>query len=777
MIHIVGIRKNQGSSPQKIFGIQGSSIESLFSNIDAVVEKIPEKERYNCYYTVFDSGDMTYARSFESQDVIPIDIDHVPSEQLDDVTITALEAIRVPMDSVAVVYSGHGVQILVKTPIKITYEKYFEEFRSYYKNMLSHIKSALQAKHLAGDPDPAVWSASRLMRLPNTINRKAEDGLPDVMARLACNNLKEYPFDLTMFKPEVEDIRKINIRTTVEKEGVLSCPFLKWCKENQLDVSEPQWHAMIGVLAWIPTDGSDLCHAYSSIYPKYKADETDNYIERSLKLTGPRTCNSIATCWDKCAECEHWKEGKINTPLSLHSPDYIKTRDTGFHNIILTNKGEKLVPDYEGLTKYMKQLNNYIVNPDTKSVYIWREKRFTSFDRVFEGGMWHELKDLYIEKFAYENFKPFEKDAVRKEFCATVLMNNMVDPEFFLNTAGCINFDNGVLHIAENKLTPPDKDMGFTYKLPFEYDASATCPRFDQFMTEVVSADNAKIILEFFGMAAAGEPNNKFEKALFLSGTGSNGKSVLMFLMQHLFGKENVTSVGMSDLADAERRTLLQHKLINIVTEEKEKSFLNNTDTFKAVISGESMHARVLYKGSVTIKPNCKQVFSFNNLPVTDDTSRGFFRRCMVIEFNRTFTNETIDVNLLDKLKAESSGIWNRLIEAYKRLKANGDKFTASEELDRAAEEFFLESDTVRKFLVDYVERTGDESDAVKTYDLYQLFKNKCECTGKYAISEIKFGRKLREIYGRESIKRLRRGAMNGQYLVGVKMSEDGGLF
>jgi P4 family phage/plasmid primase-like protien len=752
----------------------GSTIEELFKNIESIVASIPLENRYNIFYTIFNSESADSPRDFASQSVLPIDIDHVIDEHIELVVDVVCSAINLAKKDLIIVASGHGVQFLVKLPFHIEESRYFADFRSYYKNMADHIQRCIIANKLTGEVDTAVWSSSRLMRLPLTINRK--EGFPDVEARLINRDLNEVPFDLTLFKPEVEDVRRINMRTTIQLEGVLQCPFLRWCNENQLDVSEPQWHAMIGVLSWLPEVGRDLAHKSSEQYPQYNPRQTDEYIDRALKLTGPRTCNSIAGCWNGCEVCSFRKDGKVNTPLVLKTNDYIKTQDSGFHFLLEGKDGkQKREPDFEGLVKFFKQEYNYIVHADSKEVYIWKEKDFFAFDTKYKGGVWYPINDIKIESYAYKHFKPFVKDTIRKEFKSLVLLNNHVASEFFDNVEGYINFNNGILDIKEGRLIEHSKEFGFKYRLDIDYDPSATCPTFDKFLSEVVCQDDAKILLEFIGVAAASEPNHRFEKALMLYGGGANGKSVLMNIIYHILGIDNCATVKMRDMVDPVGRYILNNKLVNIVSEENPKSLLNNTDIFKALVAGEAMSGKILYKGTFNFNPKTKQIYSFNELPITDDTSKGFFRRCLIIEFPNSFIGRE-DTLLTDKLKNESAGIWNAVIEAYKRVKTNNNKFTYSQSSVNQLNEFMEFSDNVNLFCNEFVLHEGVSLDnTVSVKDLYTLYSLETKNRNSYPVSEIRFVKRLIALLGKDRFTRRRndQGART-HTILGVKIITGG---
>ena len=755
MIHVLGLRKS-ASSPQKHFEIIVPTIKDLFDNVESLIEKIPVNERYNVYYTLFNAKeDLASCRHFVSQDFIPIDIDYVADEHIEQIVDLVAAFFKTTRDSFITVASGHGVQFLIKTPYTIEDQDFFSKYRNFYKEMADLLQKQISSAGLTGKVDTAVFSLSRLMRLPFTENRKEK--MPPVTARLINRTFREINFDITIFKPSEESYSSIRNRTNVDSVGVLTCPFIKWAGDNQSKLTEPQWHAMIGVLAWIPENGRDLCHSYSEQHPNYSAQQTDNYIDRALRLTGPRTCASISQICDICPSCPIIAEQLVTTPLVIKSKDYIQTRDTGFYFVESSEKGDKLTPDYEGLVRHFKNEFNYIVHPSSKIVYIYKPNDFIAFDQKFRGNMWHPLDDIHIHRFALDNFRPFAKDFIRKEFVALALLKNHVSNDFFACKEGLINFSNGVLNARTGELLPHSMDYGFTYKLDFNYNKDAICPRFDQFLTEVVDPFDAQILLEFMAIIAANEPSSKYEKALALVGDGSNGKSVFMRILEYLVGSDNTSAVKMKDLANPEARNLLMNKLVNIVGEESEKSMLNNSDLFKSLVAGEPLSTKILYKGTFKYASNAKHIFSFNNLPVTNDTSRGYYRRFIMIEFPNSFEGRE-DRGLSIKLKDEAEGIWVKIVEAYNRLKNNRDRFTESSTMRNTLLEYENSTDSVNEFFEENI--TIDnfaklrKTKWVKTKELYSVYAMEMKNSNRHPVSIQKFINKLKSKIGKDNVAR-----------------------
>ena len=97
------------------------------------------------------------------------------------------------------------------------------------------------------------------------------------------------------------------------------------------------------------------------------------------------------------------------------------------------------------------------------------------------------------------------------------------------------------------------------------------------------------------------------------------------------------------------------------------------------------------FQGSFEFLPFCRLVFSGNHYPQSKDGSAAFFRRWVVIPFERTFApNEQIPRAVLDAQLAdpsELSGVLNRALEALREMQKRGG-FTQSETTKGASMEF-----------------------------------------------------------------------------------------
>jgi len=85
-------------------------------------------------------------------------------------------------------------------------------------------------------------------------------------------------------------------------------------------------------------------------------------------------------------------------------------------------------------------------------------------------------------------------------------------------------------------------------------------------------------------------------------------------------------------------------------------------------------------------------------MPIVDEFTNGYFRRFLFIPFIITIAKQKINPNLTNELCEELSGICNWLIDGIRRLKEN-KKFTSSDAVNKAFDDFRMESDSVYLFV------------------------------------------------------------------------------
>lgn len=756
-IQIIGLRdyfdkkENKIKKKESFFdkNWRAPSVKELFSNLDTYLSVIPEEEKYNLYYTASVCLEKR-GRVLEIQHVIPFDIDGIDVDKTEEYVTVVLATLGLDRDKTGIVFSGNGLQFLVGISIPIESEEYFDDHRHHYRAICGNINFRMFQEGLIGSADTSVFSAARLLRLPGTKNIKPAKG--EKIARLMQPNIEHVAFDLKDISgmPEVSYDQQISDKMLdrlppPDTKGVLAgCDFIKHCKDKPAEIDEPQWYALLSIIGRLE-EAHSLVHEYSEGHPQYSKHETDRKFQQSLKASGPRTCDNISLIFDGCPACPNF--GKCKSPIVLQSAEYIKTKDTGFYTIKLTENGpKKSKPHYDDLMRFFEQETPFTNMEEGNVTY------------TFTGTHWEDFSSKKIDSFAEKHFDPKPSNTICNEFRGKLQRNNLRNAEWY-KSKGFINFTNGYLDLDRMELHKHSDDQGFRYVLPFDYDPSETCPRFEQFLREVTRSDEGtiRVLLEFMGYSLSGIDPAIGQKALVLVGGGSNGKSVFMDLLKYLAGKGNYSTLSMgSEINKLENRYQLDGKLFNISEETPNNAMMDST-VFKALVTGGEVQARKLYCDAYSMRNTAKIIMACNELPDTKDLSHGMFRRLLLVPFKQKF-DETIkgyDPMLRDKLYDEAPGIVNMALAALAGFKET-QGFTSSETITNEVDAYRRSNDDILTWYEDSVFHTGTKTDTLYLDDLYSLYKMDAEMGGIRAKTKYKFNQQLRGLAGEHGISRRR---------------------
>jgi putative DNA primase/helicase len=172
-------------------------------------------------------------------------------------------------------------------------------------------------------------------------------------------------------------------------------------------------------------------------------------------------------------------------------------------------------------------------------------------------------------------------------------------------------------------------------------------------------------------------------KMWFFLGGGSNGKSVLCDVLTDLVGGiENISTVSLSRFGSPFALAHIKDKTMNIATENEVNRTLN-TQTIKAISSGDPIQIEEKFKTPLSYRPRTKLIFSLNNMPRIKDLSEGLGRRLDIVPFkirfvrNPKFPNERkLIPNIKRRFQKERKGIFAFAIEGLKRLQKNKYAFS-----------------------------------------------------------------------------------------------------
>lgn len=307
-----------------------------------------------------------------------------------------------------------------------------------------------------------------------------------------------------------------------------------------------------------------------------------------------------------------------------------------------------------------------------------------------------------------------------------------------------INFNNALYNPDTGLSIPHTKDVYSVNRIPYNYDAKAECPMWINFLNMVLNEDQNKIdiLQEFIGYCFI--KTCKYEKALFLPGGGQNGKGTFTSVIVSLFGgKANVSAANIEQIADDVKRSAILNKYVNIDTEIPKRAERYES-AFKQAVSGEEMLFNEKYIAPYSKAPHCKLIFSTNKMPRIDEGTMGFYRRLLIIPFNRQISEKEKDIDLKMNLKKECPGIFNWAMIGLKRLKLN-KQFTHDDDVVDTVEELRKDNNPILQFVDEMLLFHGNYEIGVTKKNLHKEYQSWCLASGHKPLSFRKFNTEFYE--------------------------------
>ena len=322
-----------------------------------------------------------------------------------------------------------------------------------------------------------------------------------------------------------------------------------------------------------------------------------------------------------------------------------------------------------------------------------------------------------------------------------------------------INVKNGRLEWQTKTLHLHSPEHFEVVQLPMDFDSSACCPTFEQYLETTLTPEVARLAEEVIGDCLI--PDTRHEKAAMLTGEGENGKSVFIDLVTAILGQDNVSHVALQDLEENRFRAAeLFGKLGNFFADLDSRT-LRSSSMFKTLVTGDPITAERKFGQPFTFRNYARLIFSCNKIPESRDRTYAFYRRWLVIPFEKTFAGKEADKELRAKLYRELSGILNRALEGLGRLHTN-QAFTVPKAVQDAIDAYKRENNTVASFAAECL--TENPLGHITKKWLYQQYRGWCQLQKLHAVRQVEFKVGLHELFPTLDEVRLNRGKGSWQW-------------
>lgn len=284
-----------------------------------------------------------------------------------------------------------------------------------------------------------------------------------------------------------------------------------------------------------------------------------------------------------------------------------------------------------------------------------------------------------------------------------------------------IGLKEGLFDLKSKTLISEGSQYLVTKRINADYDAKAECPLFDAMMVRLFPDESVRCyVLKSLGYALSGSNS---EKLFFIwAGSGDNGKTTLIEISSFILDGYSVTldpesfirKVGNSISNDIAR--LLGARMC--VTSETSAGAVLDVALVKRLSGNDTISARYLMQEYFEFVNKAVVFMLTNYIPVFDGSDGGMVNRVRIVPFEQVIQSHEKDTSLSEKLKAEASGIFNRLLEAYDVYQSEG--LVMPKAVEEATSKFCNQSNLIKQFCDEHV-KTGDDFEAgvLSVYDLY----------------------------------------------------------
>ncbi len=345
--------------------------------------------------------------------------------------------------------------------------------------------------------------------------------------------------------------------------------------------------------------------------------------------------------------------------------------------------------------------------------------------RIVDGKYYKLLGDTFInyELITVRGMEP------EKQKAAQTMIRSFQKEENVKVDKHYVGFRNGILDWRSGEFLPySQKEVPIFRYFDVNYNEDADTSYVDGIISDWCQGDIIKKEMLYELAGCCFYSDKPIKKWWAIEGKADTGKSTFLRLLREVIGDDNVGSTPIQNLKDSNAIAELVDKPVNIVDDGSSK-FTTDLSNLRRIIQGDEMQIKLLYQNRFTVRIESRMVFVFNQIPRFRDDNDATAKKMLVIGFNRVYSDEEKDTQLIEKLTTEENkeAFLKLAINAMKNVLNNNLTFTVSEESQRVVARIIEESDQFASFVADTI---GDDNtweqllDGKTTADVYETFRD-----------------------------------------------------
>lgn len=226
----------------------------------------------------------------------------------------------------------------------------------------------------------------------------------------------------------------------------------------------------------------------------------------------------------------------------------------------------------------------------------------------------------------------------------------------------------------EDYISKHDKPYKSFIQIPVKYDPKAENLEIDQIFSDIFGFETVPLIYEMIAYLLL--PHTQYGKAFMFYGQTGTGKTTAINIITQFIGYKNISGIELQKLDDKFELEKTRNKLINIFDDLSNRP-LEYVGNFKKLVTNTWLYGRIKFlQSEIKWKNRCKGLFACNILPkIKEYVTNAFYTRWVLIPCFNDMKELGIKKNTIREKKysqTELSGLFNKIIQALKRLEERG---------------------------------------------------------------------------------------------------------
>ena len=299
-----------------------------------------------------------------------------------------------------------------------------------------------------------------------------------------------------------------------------------------------------------------------------------------------------------------------------------------------------------------------------------------------------------------------------------------------------VQFKDRAYSLSSGEIYNVTPDYFFTNPIPWELGESTETPQMDKLFKDWVGEAYVETLYEIIAYCCYRD--YPIHLIFCLVGSGRNGKSKYQNIVEKFFNKDNICATELDTLIDNRFESFKLYKKLVCSMGETNFGVMKKTSLLKKLSGQDLIGFEKKNKDPFDDHNYAKIIISSNSLPTSTDTSDGFYRRWLILDFPNEFSCDKGDI-LKTIPEHEYNNLARKMTVILPKLLSN-NKFHNQGDIDERKQKYIENSNPLTLFIDKCCIRNEDNDEVYISYnELYNNYIKFLRLNKKRKVSRAEF--------------------------------------